>query len=304
MTDYASRTIRNSERQQKMVAMYEQGLTLETISQQFNITRERVRQVLCAAGVGRFDGGQHKKLMLVKASNEQKLEAQSMARYGLARSDVTKLRRRGLVQVFERQKRNAADRGIEWRLDLATWFGIWDASGNIDLRGRGRGKFVMSRINDAGPYEAGNVYIQLATENSAEARAGKVNAPAKNTGVWCVAPGTGKPWLAKVGKKRVGYFATEQEAAVARASYLAANPSEAPRKFGRGRGWTYVSRLKRRPYKVQIAGVKSSFHATREEAEAAYQAGCEAILKARTTDSAPAHKAQPAIDSVAAKEAA
>lgn len=67
------------------------------------------------------------------------------------------------------QKRNAAARNIPFRLTLPQWMQVWEESGNFADRGRGVGKYCMSRFQDRGAYEVGNVYIQLATENSSEA---------------------------------------------------------------------------------------------------------------------------------------
>lgn len=58
---------------------------------------------------------------------------------------------------------------IEFRLTFDEWFDIWVASGQLDNRGRKRGQFVMSRFNDTGHYEVGNVFIQECGKNVAEA---------------------------------------------------------------------------------------------------------------------------------------
>jgi hypothetical protein len=81
----------------------------------------------------------------------------------------------------------------------------------------------MSRIKDSGGYEVGNVHIQLATENSAEAVkkwSGKTKA---NPGVFNLYPGLSRPFKAKVGKNIVGMFASEEEAVAARQAFIEAN---------------------------------------------------------------------------------
>lgn len=47
--------------------------------------------------------------------------------------------------------------------------------------------------------------------------------------------------------------------------------------FGRGRGWTYVPRVKNKPYRVQIRGLKDFTFATAKEAEDFYKSTTAAI---------------------------
>ena len=67
----------------------------------------------------------------------------------------------------------AKQRGIPFLLTLEQWCDIWKQSGKWDLRGRGIGKYVMSRYGDKGPYAVGNVFIQLGENNVRDAQAGR-----------------------------------------------------------------------------------------------------------------------------------
>lgn len=67
---------------------------------------------------------------------------------------------------FIAQRQNACRRGIEWNLTFDEWWKIWEESGKWDLRGRGIGKFCMSRILDNGPYSKENVRILSFQKNS------------------------------------------------------------------------------------------------------------------------------------------
>jgi hypothetical protein len=53
---------------------------------------------------------------------------------------------------------------ITMKLSFEEWFKIWQDSGHWEERG----KYVMSRINDLGSYEIGNVFIQTKAANSIE----------------------------------------------------------------------------------------------------------------------------------------
>lgn len=69
---------------------------------------------------------------------------------------------------FIDHKQRARQRGVPFLLTFDDWFEIWRESGKWDERGRDEGGYVMRRINDAGAYAKGNVYIGLHAENVAE----------------------------------------------------------------------------------------------------------------------------------------
>ena len=137
----------------------------------------------------------------------------------------------------------------------------------------------MSRHRDEGGYELGNVHIQLCTTNSSEGFGKARGKPKAFTGVFCVYPGRELAWLAKVGKVRLGYFASAEAAHEARNDYLTENSIRAD-SLGRGRGWTIRKNNKTRPYMMRCAGTWS-YHATQAEAEAAYAAAVAAVRAER-----------------------
>jgi hypothetical protein len=213
----------NVVRAEKMASMYRQGLTLKKIGQHFGISRERVRQIIARDGLTAADGGARKVASAKLQDRKNKKDAKSIAKWGLG-SDEMKLRRSdGTLTAFRSQKSAAAARAIEWTLTFPQWLGVWLDSGKLAERGRGKGKYVMSRVKDEGGYALGNVHIQLSTENNADAVAiwdGKVKV---NRGVHYIYPGLSKPWVVKVCHKQVGAFATEEDAIAARLAYIAAN---------------------------------------------------------------------------------
>lgn len=76
---------------------------------------------------------------------------------------------------FKQQRYNAIARNIPFEMSFDEWYNIWDQSGKWDQRGKGAGKYVMSRHNDIGPYKIGNVSIKSQEENSHESSAGNRN---------------------------------------------------------------------------------------------------------------------------------
>ena len=68
------------------------------------------------------------------------------------------------------QRGSAKRRGISFNLTFDEWYAIWQQSGKYDQRGKCKGQYVMSRYNDIGAYEVGNVFIQLHSDNINDAR--------------------------------------------------------------------------------------------------------------------------------------
>jgi len=76
-------------------------------------------------------------------------------------------------QKYACHKSKAKSRGIEFNLTYEEWWDIWEKSGKWAQRGAQKGCYVMSRKNDMGAYEIGNVFIQTHEENRREAMLGK-----------------------------------------------------------------------------------------------------------------------------------
>lgn len=212
----------NPDRSERIATMYRQGLTLETIGSEFQITRERVRQLLKAQGITRTDGGQHKQKLAKVEARRARLDLISIKRFGIDNETRKARRADGTLLAFEHQRQSAGQRGIAWNLTFVQWYDLWLTSGKLDCRGRGVGKYVMSRIQDDGPYAIGNAHIQLATDNSREAVKRWLGVTKKHVGVHCLFPGTARPYIVKVQQKQVGgrSFATAEEAAAFRVEYI------------------------------------------------------------------------------------
>jgi len=74
--------------------------------------------------------------------------------------------------AYERHKKNAKMRGIEFLLTLEEWYDIWRSSGQLKNRGCHKGQYVMARYNDVGPYAKWNVKIVTCSLNLEEAMVG------------------------------------------------------------------------------------------------------------------------------------
>jgi hypothetical protein len=153
-------------REQQMAALYKSGKTLQEIGHQYGITRERVRQLITKLyGLGRNDGGEHKRSIEKRAIFEAKRNARYLKRYGCGWDQFVDLRAmKKPLYAFQSQKNCAGFRGISWELNLWQWWSIWQQSGKWSERGRGQG-YVMCRTGDVGPYSVDNVFIATAREN-------------------------------------------------------------------------------------------------------------------------------------------
>lgn len=284
---------RDATRTERMAEMYRQGVTLEKIGEQFGVSRQRVHILLQKAGVDPKAGGQALQTRIKREHQQPKPHVWSQ-RLGVSRETYEMAAAAGLILAYRNHKNSAACRGIKFALSFGQWLAVWQTSGKLDRRGRGKGHYCMSRIKDSGGYELGNVHIQPCDENSREAVskwAGKTKAI---RGVFCLYPGTPRPWIAKVGKHQVGRFETMEEAGAARDEYLAANPPMMLRpgpSFGRGKGWSLKPRCKSKPYQVRVAGTKNTYHATAEEARAEYLRRCAEVAEQRRAQAATPTKA-------------
>jgi hypothetical protein len=63
------------------------------------------------------------------------------------------------MRKFKQQKASARRRGISFLLSFEQWWGIWEASGKWEQRGKSKGNYCMARYGDKGPYAVKNVFI-------------------------------------------------------------------------------------------------------------------------------------------------
>lgn len=87
----------------------------------------------------------------------------------MTKEELIKAKRQ--YKIHQKNTRNRFDKTglkIEFKLSFDEWLDIWIKSGFWHLRGRNRGCYVMSRLNDIGHYEINNVFIQSVTDNHSQ----------------------------------------------------------------------------------------------------------------------------------------
>jgi hypothetical protein len=176
-----------ADRLETITRQFKSGLVLEDIGREHGLTRERVRQILAAAGVKPQQGGRH----IRKACNVQaRIDAAAVRRnlritkrYGCTAEQYDTIMRGqtfcddSMAGRYLRQRCNAAKNGIEFLLTLPQWHSAWVKSGKTNKIGLRRGMYVLSRKDKSGPYSIDNIAIRPSTENIREFWAENRNKP-------------------------------------------------------------------------------------------------------------------------------
>lgn len=208
-----------SSRDDNIKRMFIAGCTMQQIGDRHGVSRERVRQILERKhGIFGADGGKAKQQQAREQKRAERLDELSMKRWGMPFKEARALRRSGVTRLFESQRNAAKNRAIPWKLTLAQWWQMWQESGRWESRGRGKGKYCLARLGDAGAYEIGNVWVCEFAENCREAISHAQRGSKGN--VHCLYPGLERSWVAKHNRKTLGRFATREEAEAAKRAYV------------------------------------------------------------------------------------
>lgn len=164
-----------------MAALYRDGSTFEEVAGSFGVSKQAVHKNLKRAGLSRVEGGAHLGALAAQATRREAQRAQREARikrcWGITVEEWMRHTRSGLLMAYQGQRQSARQRGIGWEITTRQWLEVWNESGKLRLRGCERGKFVMSRRGDEGPYAIGNVFIQTHSDNIREGFANRALKP-------------------------------------------------------------------------------------------------------------------------------
>lgn len=157
----------------RMAELYVNGSVLSKIGKEYDLTRERVRQIIKKySGMTGVDGGAVVRARRRAATAHATRDAHYLRKYGCMFDQWSSLRIIGRelmcsggkgrdsspTYAYSQQKNNARRRGIGWEMTLWEWWCIWKESGHWEERGRGIGYWMM-RINISRTYAIDNVRI-------------------------------------------------------------------------------------------------------------------------------------------------
>lgn len=156
---------------EKMCSLYLSGFTIRAIGEKFNVSYQRVQQILKRNSLTWLDSVKHKETQIKKAAYRDKIEAKIIKSYMCTRAQLRVYRamhadyKKTPLLKYKQQKRNAMLRGIDWDFTINSWWRVWDESGKWNKMGRCLGEYVMARHGDIGPYSPSNVYITTCSDN-------------------------------------------------------------------------------------------------------------------------------------------
>lgn len=201
------------ERNQKIIDEYlSSPVTTSDIGKRYGISHTRVQQVLEAAGISRKDGA------LSKAVHKRR-NAKKPFRYAKRSGVTNEVWRRacdeGLTRRWLAFCRNCKKRGIEVQMTADDFYRLWWCA---DIQIESRPKYCVSRIDPDLPYTKENTCIEPLVALSSRTMKKTMSAEThKNAdGVFLMYPNYKKPWMAKAGRRFIGYYETRDEALQAR----------------------------------------------------------------------------------------
>lgn len=148
----------------EMASLFKSGKIMAEIGHQFNVSDERVRQILLRWHNLRHENGG--RVANAAAKRIKKKDDASLARWGCTFAQYTAIRNlKGPMRAYCNQRKSAKQRDIGWELNLWQWWTLWQDSGYWPHRGSGGDDYVMCRNGDVGPYAIGNVYFATSREN-------------------------------------------------------------------------------------------------------------------------------------------
>lgn len=171
-------------RTKRMVNMYTvKGMTYEAIGGEYDLTRERVRQILSSEGITRWDGGVCLTTERKREAKQAKLLKEQQKRlaknYGCTVEEYIKIGQgksfyKSPIHKYRNKRRNTIEQGVKWDLSLPDWWKIWQQSGKWKKRGLGKKKYVMSRKDMNKPFTKDNAIVITLQDSSYSARMRKL----------------------------------------------------------------------------------------------------------------------------------
>jgi hypothetical protein len=157
-----------------------EGHTYEQVGREYGISRERVRQIyhkMCPLAEKPPAHLSEKSLQARKTEKEIKIkrmirEELFINKHGI---DLYQREKPPLFQAYIAQRNNALKRRrgpVVWKLTYPEWLKVWEDSGKLSQRGRGKDQYGLSRVDMEKGFEIGNV--EIISNNEAASRSIKL----------------------------------------------------------------------------------------------------------------------------------
>lgn len=178
---------KKQDRNELICNLFKQGVPMTKIGEDYNLSRQRVQQILKRYNLGAEDGGKYvtelkQRPQKLKEQREreriakEKKRLRRLRQFGCSEELWQKLRAthsdyyHSAVGRYQRLKFNCHSRGIPFLLTLGQWWRKWNSSGKYNLYGQNSGMYVLGRKDLKGPFSATNCVVRKANDNSAYAR--------------------------------------------------------------------------------------------------------------------------------------
>lgn len=172
-----------SERNLQIAERYrnDETATMQSLADEWGITRERVRQIVRKYGVTPEERGRpQRQKARIERLERLAAERREQKRKKIEQRHDMSLEEYEAIALSERNMRfyrrpriaylsfrhNRLVRGAEFELPFGAWWRIWQASGHWAQRGRGKYRYVMTRIDHRLPYREDNVMVTTQQEAS------------------------------------------------------------------------------------------------------------------------------------------
>lgn len=162
----------NLKQHTRICNMFKSGIPGTKIGSKFNLSRERIRQILKLYGISKTDGGAYVTNKKIKIQKKETWLNKIMVNWGIPKRDWLRIRHdpshTKYITAFRCQYNSALHMSIGFTLTYWEWKKIWDDSGFFNKRGRDKNGYCMARKLGKGFYEIGNVDIIHTPQNTSE----------------------------------------------------------------------------------------------------------------------------------------
>lgn len=157
-----------SERNKAIAELYKTGKTFQEIGEQYELTGERVRQIVKSIGIYRNQGGAYiKSKARMDASEKKRLQSwdkRSFKKYGCSYEEVKRISggrlSDGIARNYINQRNSSMQRGIEWSISFPDWVDAWKSSGNWNNRGCSEDGYCLARKDFTVGFTKDNVVVE------------------------------------------------------------------------------------------------------------------------------------------------